>query len=71
MSKTLLVFITSIIFFVSVGVLSASSYGMGINNNKRDSPEYKAALSFVIISSISIFTSVLVIAYHSTKLYCS
>lgn len=71
MAKGLAVFIASIIFILSLGVSGVSAYGVGINDGNKDSPAYKAALSFVIISSITLFVSMMVIAYHSTKLYCS
>lgn len=70
MAKGLTVFIAAIVFFASLAVAGASAYGMGINNEERDSPAYKAALSFVIISSVTIFTTMMIISYHSTKLYC-
>ena len=70
MSKAIALFITSIIFIVSLGVSGVSAYGMGLNDNQRDSPAYKAALSFLIISIFVMFISMMTISYHSTKLYC-
>lgn len=70
MAKGLAVFIALVVFVVSIATTSASAYGMGKNNEQRDTPEYKAAMSFVMIGSVAAFISLMVISYHGTKLYC-
>jgi hypothetical protein len=71
MSKGLTVFIALVVFIVSLGTLSGSTFGLGRHDKDRDSAAYKAALSFAIISSLTAFVTVMIISYHGTKLYCS
>lgn len=70
MSKSTTVFIATLVYLVSLAVGGTSSWGMGLNDKNQESAAYKAALSFLIITSITMFTSVILIAYHATKLYC-
>ncbi len=70
MAKGTTVFIATIVYMVALAVGATSSWGMGLNSDKPNSSGYKAGLAFVYISSLTLFTAMILISYHATKLYC-
>lgn len=59
------IFTAVVLNIVFAAVLFGSAYGAGLNDSKKDSPSWKAAVSFAGISSIAISISILVIIYKA------
>lgn len=61
-----------IVISIGFSILGASAYGIGKYENKKDSPEYRASLAFLIIGMMISVSSI--IYWHQGNLitqYCS